>query len=100
MLYTWFTSGYYESQGKQLPAAPLQGLHLKPDDAEASSADTLIAGFAPIVPSWSAGMGFAASWSGDGQHIVFSRGGELWTMNSDGTGSKDLGVAGSDPDWR
>ena len=100
LLYGWFTSGYYESQGKQLPAAPPQGLYLKPADAEASSAGTLVAGFGAVLPSWSTGMSFAASWSGDGQHIVYSRDGELWTMNSDGTGNKDLGVAGSDPDWR
>ena len=100
MLFGWFTCGYFESQGKPLPAAAAQGLRLKSDDAEASSAGTLVVGFGPVTPNWSNGNSFTASWSGDGQKVVFSRGGKLWTMNKDGSNKKDLGVDGNDPDWR
>jgi hypothetical protein len=100
LLYTWFSSGYYESQGQPLPTAVSRGLRLKPDAAAASSPGSIIAGFGPFEGNWPNGMSFATSWSGDGHHIVYSRGGELWTMNADGTKKKDLGVAGSDPDWR
>ncbi len=39
------------------------------------------------------------SWSPDDSKIVFS-GGNIHTINADGTGLTDLGVAGGSPDWR
>jgi hypothetical protein len=100
LLYTWFTSGWYEAQNQPLPSGPTQGIHLKSDSAAASIAGTLLVGFGPVVPGWGINYNFNSSWSPDGQKIVFSRGGELWRMNKDGSGQKDLGVQGYDPDWR
>jgi TolB protein len=38
------------------------------------------------------------TWSPDGKHIAYNYGGNIWTINPDGTGAKNLG-AGERPDW-
>jgi Ca2+-binding RTX toxin-like protein len=96
-LYTWYTNGFYESQNQSLPPAPAQGLRLK---TGSSKDGELLIGFGSTTANWSNGINFNANWSGNGQHIVFSRGGQIWTMSKDGSKKKNLGVAGSDPDWR
>ena len=41
-----------------------------------------------------------ASWSPDGQHVVFSRDGKLALVRSDGTGVRLLAQEGSLPAWQ
>jgi dipeptidyl aminopeptidase/acylaminoacyl peptidase len=40
------------------------------------------------------------AWSPDGTMLVYNNNGELWIMNSDGTGRVPLGVDGMRPDWQ
>jgi hypothetical protein len=100
LLFTWFTSGWFEAQDKPLPAGPTQGLHIKSESLAASFAGTLLAGFGSVEAKPENGVNYSSAWSPDGQKIVFSRGGELWVMNENGSGKTDLGVQGYDPDWR
>jgi Tol biopolymer transport system component len=39
------------------------------------------------------------AWSPGGSKLLFSRGGEIWLMNADGSGERRLGLEGSVPRW-